>query len=76
MLLYVHYNGLTSGISKCKLQLYPIYNVCLQNTGFKYLLAFHSYTLQICSLVFDILSTNRERKQKWRKMWNCFLLFS
>jgi hypothetical protein len=33
----LHYNGLTSGISKCKLQLYPIDTVCLLNTGFKYL---------------------------------------
>jgi hypothetical protein len=39
--------------------------VCLLDTGFKYLLTFHRYTLHVCSLVFDILTTNRERK-KWR----------
>ena len=72
----IHYNGLTSGICKCRLQLYPIDTVCLLNTGFKYLLAFHRNTLQVCSLVLDILTTNREREQKWRKTWNYFLLSS
>ena len=59
----IHYNGLISVISKCKLQLYPIDPVCLLNTGFEYLLTFHRHTLLVCSLVFDILTTNREKKK-------------
>jgi hypothetical protein len=68
--------NLVNGLCKCKLQLYPIDTVYLLITGFKYLLAFHRNTLQVCSLVLDILTTNREREQKWRKMWNYFLLSS
>ena len=72
----IHYNGLISVISKCKLQLYPIDPVCLLNTGFEYLLTFHRHTLLVCSLVFDIVTTNREKTkmEKKRGIVSSFLL--